>query len=157
MSVTDRIRTWFLRGMVKAASLPVPFVPEWQRVQWMSPTFRAMCQEGVRANGIVFNCVSAIVFAYPEPKLTVYRKTKNGLEPISQHGSQPLLDRPNPQMSQAELLQYIALYKAIGGNCYIYKVRSKAKRVVELLPLNDSQIVPVAGKTLPVSHYDWLN
>jgi len=143
--------------MVKAAGLPVPFIPEWQRVQWMTPTFRALCTEGVRANGIVFNCLSAITFTYPEPRLMVYRQTDSGLDPLPTHPLLQLLARPNPQMSQAELLQYVALYKAIGGNCYLYKVRSRARRVVELLPLNDSQIVPVAGATLPIDHYNWLN
>ncbi len=157
MSVAERFRTWVLRGMVKAANLPVPFVPEWQRVQYMTPTFRALCIEGVRANGIVFNCISAHVFAYPEARLQVYKKGNSGLEPLPNHPLQLLLDNPNPQMGQAELLQHIALYKVIGGNTYLYKVRSNARKVVELLPLNDSQIVPVAGATLPISHYLWIN
>lgn len=157
MSVSDRLRTWFLRGMVKAASLPVPFVPEWQRVQFMSPTFKALCREGVRANSVVFSCLSVLTFAYPEPILRVYKDTGNGLEPLPNHPLQALLNRPNPQMGQAELLQYLMLYKAIGGNCYFYKVRSQARKVVEMLPLNDSQITPVAGGPLPVSHYLWHN
>lgn len=157
MTISDRLRTWVLRGMVKAANLPVPWVPEWRRVQYLTPTFRALCAEGVRANGIVFNCVSAITFAYPEPKLRVYRETGNGLELLPNHPLQMLLNRPNPQMGQAELLQYIALFKSVGGNCYLYKVRSKARRVVELMPLNDSQITPVAGADLPVSHYLWTD
>ncbi len=148
MNVTDRIRTWVLRGMVKAASL---------RVQFMTPTFRALCQEGVRANGIVHNCLLRHAFAYPEPRLRVYREVDGGLEPLPNHPAQALLDRPNPQMSQAQLLQHIAIFKPIGGNCYLYKVRSKSHRPVELLPLNDSQIVPVAGSTLPIDHYNWLD
>lgn len=157
MSVANRLRTWVLRGMVKAAGLPVPFVPEWRRVQFMSPTFRALCQEGVKANAIVFNCLSVLARAYPEPRLRVYREGNSGLEPVPNHPLQALLNRPNPQMGQAELLQHAILYEAIGGNCYLYKVRSQARKVVELLPLNDSQITPVAGATLPIDHYDWAN
>jgi HK97 family phage portal protein len=143
--------------MVKATGLPVPFMPEWKRVQFITPTFTALCQEGVRKNAIVANCLSEHVFAYPEARLKVYRKTAAGLEPLPNHPLQILLDNPNPQMGQAELLQYIALYKPIGGSAYLYKVRSAARRVVELLPLNDSQITPVGGNNLPIDHYNWTN
>jgi HK97 family phage portal protein len=96
-----------------------------------------------------------LAFAYPEPRLRVYRDNGTSLEPLPNHPLSQLLNQPNPQMGQAELLQAIMMFKAISGNAYLYKVRSAARKVVELWPLNDSQIVPVAGKETLISHYEW--
>ena len=155
MSITDRFRVWIAQGLVKANTLPVALVPEWTRKGFIAPTFRALCTEGVKANGIVWSCLSVLAFAYPEAKLRIYRDAAGGMEPVPNHPLAALLSRPNPQMGMAELLQYLILYKAISGNAYIYKCRSAARKVVELWPLNDSQIVPVAGGNTLISHYEW--
>jgi len=154
-ALPDRVRGWLLRGALKAATVPFPLVPEWARHTYLSPTYRALCTEGVRANGIVLACIETLAFAFPEPQLRVWQLDDSGKTPLPQHPLDKLLQRPNPQMGQAELLTYCILYQAIGGSCYLYKVRSAARRVVELWPLNDSQIRPIAGGDVLVDHYEW--
>ncbi len=157
LNIADAIRGWLMRAAYKVATgtLPVPLVPEWARHAYMVPTFRALCQEGVKANGAVLACVEQLVFSFPEPKLKIWQEADAGLQPLLNHPAYKLLLRPNPQMGMAELLCYTILYESIGGNCYWYKVRSQARRVVELWPLNDSQITPVAGGETLISHYEW--
>ncbi len=154
-SVRDGLRLWLVRGALKAATMPVPLVPEWARHSFLRPTFRALCEEGVRANGAVLSCLETLAFAFPEPRLGVWQMDDSGKSPLPSHPADRLLQRPNPQMGQAELLTFAILYMAIGGNCYLYKVRSAARRVVELWPLNDSQIRPVGGGSVLVDHYEW--
>ncbi len=151
MGVIDRVQRFMARGAIKAAALPI--FPEWMRYSFSTPTFRAMAQEGYKGNGAVFGCISALAFAFPEPPLLVWQETPGGQTPLRSHGLTKLLKRPNPQMGLAELLQYTIVYTAVGGNCYWYKVRSAARRVVQLWPLHDGQMTPVPGKTQLIDHY----
>lgn len=143
------------RGLVKATGFTL--VPEWARRSFMVPTFQALTREGYRANAAVFACISQLALAYLEPPLVVMRLTDTGRVPLPNHPLSRLLRRPNDQMGMAELLQFSMTYKAIGGNCYWYKVRSAAGRVVNLVPLNDSQITPVAGGSSLVGYYEFDN
>jgi len=151
MGVIDRVQRWMARGLVKAAALPI--FPEWMRYSFSTPTFQALTKEGYKGNGAVFGCISALAFAFPEPPLLVWQESAGGQTPLRSHGLSKLLKRPNPQMGMAELLQYTIVYMAVGGNCYWYKVRSDAGRVVQLWPLHDGQITPVPGKTQLIDHY----
>ncbi len=155
MNVVDRVRARLARGMIKA--IGITLVPEWLRHSFMIPTFEALVREGYKGNAAVFACISQLVMAYIEPRLMVMRLTDSGRVPLPTHPLSLLLRHPNPQMGQGELLQYHQTYKAIGGNCYWFKVRSKAKRVVQLIPLHDGQITPIAGGTLPVDRYELAN
>ena len=155
MNLIDRVRAWLARGMVKAMGMM--FVPEWTRHTFMQPTFQALTRGGYKGNAAVFACISQLVMAYIEPRLMVMRLTDSGRVPLLTHPLSQLLRKPNPQMGQGELLQYHETYKAIGGNSYWYKVRSAAGRVVQLIPLNDSQINPVAGTMLPIDYYELNN
>lgn len=152
MGLIDRVQRWASRGLIKAAALPI--FPEWMRYSFSSTTFRAMAQEGYKGNGAVFGCISALAFAFPEPPLLVWQESPGGQTPLRSHGLTRLLKRPNPQMGLAELLQYTIVYMSVGGNCYWYKVRSAAGRVVQLWPLHDGQITPVPGKTQLIDHYE---
>lgn len=153
MSIVTRLRFWLARGLVKTMAWPL--VPQWARYSFMRPTFRALTQEGYKANGAVFACISTLAFAFHEPVLKIWERDDSGLRPLARHPLEALLHRPNPQMGLAELLQYTITYMAIGGNCYWYKVRSRAGRVVRLWPLHDGVITPVPGGDVLVGHYEW--
>lgn len=153
MALMDRIRRWVGVTLIKAATIPI--VPQWLRWSFMQPTFRALTAEGYKGNGAVFACISALAFAFPEPPALVWEETDAGKRPLRAHGLSQLLRKPNPDMGLAELLLYTIVYLAIGGNCYWYKVRSRAGRVVELWPLNDGQIRPIAGGTTLIDHYEY--
>lgn len=151
MSIVDRVQRFF-RGSSKGAALPI--FPEWTRYSFSSPTFKSLVNEGYKGNGAAFACLSALAFAFPEPPLLVWQDVAGGQVPLKSHALSRLLKRPNPQMGMAELLLYTIVYLGVGGNCYWYKVRSRARRVVELWPLHDGQMSPVPGKTVLVDHYE---
>lgn len=152
----DRIRIGLGRTLVKAMAFPL--MPKWAVYSFMQPTFKALAREGYQANAIVFACISTHAFAFPEPPLRVWRNsTSGGREVVAGHPIEVLFDKPNEDMGGARFWQYVILYMAIGGNCYGYKVRSQAKKVVELVPLNDSQIRPVAGGDKLISHYEIID
>lgn len=155
MSIVDRLRVRLARGMLKAMNLTL--TPEWARHAFMAPTFDALTREGYKGNAAVFACISQLVMGYIEPRLMVWRQTDGGSVPLPNHPLSLLFRHPNKQMGIGELLQFTQTYKAIGGNCYWYKVRSAARRVVELIPLNDAQITPVAGGSSLVDHYEFEN
>jgi HK97 family phage portal protein len=154
MALTDSIRHWAAKTILKWGN--VVLVPQWERRSFMQPTFRNLAVEGYRGNGIIFACLSAWAFSFPEPPLLVWEEGPGGRVPLPMHGLSQLLRRPNPQMGLSELLQFSIVYMGIGGNCYWYKVRSAAGRPVELWPLHDGQINPVAGEHRMIDHYEFL-
>jgi len=135
----------------------ISLTPAWARYSFMQPTFRNLVAEGYKGNGAVFACISALAFAFPEPPLLVWEENDAGKTPLREHPLSLLLKRPNPQMGLARLLLFTIVYLALGGNCYWYKVRSRAGRVVELWPLHDGQMQPVAGTTRLIDHYEFDN
>ncbi|MCC6192272.1 MAG: phage portal protein [Anaerolineales bacterium] len=146
----DRFRLWLAQGLVKAAALPV--VAPWVNASFIEPVHRVLVREGYFKNGAVFACISALAFAYPEPPLMVLDEDEN---PQPKHPLRQLLRRPNPLMGEAELKVYTMVYKAIGGNCYWHKVRSKANRVIELWPYHAGQIKPVPGGPNWIAKYNY--
>jgi HK97 family phage portal protein len=155
VNIIDRARVWLARGMVKALNLNI--ISPWLTAAFMEPTFQALCTEGYKANGAVFACASALAFAFPEPRLVVYRQTETGREAQPDHPLTKLLAHPNPVMGVGEFLQFHIIYEAIGGNCYWYKVRDKARRNIELWPLHDGQITPIYHPTQLIDHYELAN
>jgi len=156
MKLPSFLRLWLARLAVKASGLT--FVPEWVRTSFLVPTFRTLAEEGYRANSIVFACISQLAFSFPAAHLRIWQQdatSASGRTPLLQHPLYQLLTRPpSGQMGMSRLLAFTIVYMAIGGNCYWYKVRSAAKRVVGLLPLHDGQIRPVAAATGLVDHYE---
>lgn len=125
---------------VKAAELP--FSAPWSiGSSWPSLDWNRLVAEGYNVNAAVGACARALAFAFPEPPPVV--KNRAG-EKQARHPLQALLDRPNALMSHDELLVYVIVYMAIGGNCYLHKVRSAGRRVVELWPYHAGHITPIS-------------
>jgi HK97 family phage portal protein len=123
-------------------SAAFPYAPSWQKATYRPITFENARDDGYNANAAVSACVRALTFAFPEPDPILVDQTN---ERISNHPLQRLLDRPNPFMSHKELLIFAITYIAIGGNCYLHKVRNKAGQVIELWPYHDGHFSPVPG------------
>ena len=151
LSVRQRFGRWLLKA---ATGGSIVLVPPWNRRAFMRPTYQQLALEGYQGSGAVFACISALAFGFPKPPLLVWEETEAGRVPLPEHNLSQLLARPNDQMGLRELLQFTVIYMAIGGKAYWYKVRSSAKRVVELLPVHAGQLTPVAGETALVDHYE---
>jgi HK97 family phage portal protein len=108
----------------------------YQTATWSSTDYSALVSEGFLKNSAVSACVAALAFAFPEPPMIVSNAADADL---NNHPLQQLIRRPNPQCGEAELMQIIANYLAIGGNCYLYKARAGG-RVKELWPFSSGQM-----------------
>lgn len=145
MALTTKLRFGLARLLLKSAS--IAFVPEWTKTSWITPSFKRLTEEGYASNAAVYQCVSALAFGYNEPPPVVKDQDD---EPLPKHQLQVLLNRPNPMMSHAELMTYMIIYKAIGGNAYLLKVRNSSGIVIELWPYHAGQVTPIP------SRFDWI-
>jgi phage portal protein BeeE len=78
----------------------------------------------------------------PEPEMHVFRDTQDGKEKLPDHPVRQLIARPNPYMGEDELWAFVITYMALGGNCYLWKERSRSGAVVGLWPLHDGHMCP---------------
>lgn len=154
MNIIQRFGVWLSRGVSQIKAAAIPLIPAWARYAFSTITFRSLVQEGYRGNGIVFACISALAFAFPEPQIKVWKETPAGRQWLRLHPLAKLLRRPNPDMGFARLMLYTIVYLTIGGNCYWYKVRSASGKVVELWPMHDGQMAPVAGGDRLIGGYE---
>lgn len=137
--------------------LEYPVVMRGVTSSWVEPSFSRLRTEGYNANAVVGACISVLARKFPEPPLVVKATTRNGtLEKVaSTHALQKLLTRPNPIMGHNELGQFIITYMAVGGQCYLHKVRSGAGRVVQLWPYHAGHMSPVPSATDWISEYEY--
>ena len=150
MGVFDRL---FGTKAAQPSGVPaLPVVSGFNRWAFEEPTFERLNREGYASNAAVFQCVGALSFGYNEPPPMVVDGTG---EPQPAHPLQPLLDRPNPIMSHAELMTYIITYKAVGGNCYLYKRRNSRGQTVELWPYHAGQMRPLPSRENWIDAYEY--
>lgn len=139
------------RFSIKNAEVPLTpmnysYTYDWQPIEWADTSWDALATRGYRQNAAVYQCISTLAFGFPEPPPLVYRDG----DPEPQHPLQQLLSRPNPVMSHSELMLYTIVYRAVGGNAYLHKVRGRGNQVVELWPYNAGQMWPIP------STYGWV-
>ena len=144
MSLATRIRHGLARLFLKAGGLRV--LPAWAPARAVDYSYAALSREGYRKNAVVFSCVSALAFAFPEPPLLVYASDEPNAQPLPRHPLRRRLARPNVLMGERELWMYTIVYAAIGGNAYWHKVRNAQGQVVELWPYSAGQFSPVASE-----------
>src|SRR6266496_3244395 len=153
MRLGTTIRYALARLLLKASALPV--APAWLKVSFLNPSFRSLVSEGYAKNAVVFACISALAFDFPEPPLLVYPDESDDAEAIAKHPLRLLLKQPNPIMGEAEMMAYTIAYMALGGNAYWHKVRDAGRRVKWIFPYHAGQISPVPGGDTWIERYDF--
>ena len=94
-------------------------------------------------------CISTWQLTLGEAPLKIRQgDTLTDLHPLAK-----LFNKPNEYFSQAELLQVVALYCAIGGNAYIHKVKNGLGQTVEMHVYNDAQVQPIISATRHIQSY----
>ena len=154
--VGSRIRLWLAKAVFNASQ--ITFVPDWLRTSFMDPTWRALIADGLKGNSAVSACVTALAFAFPEPKLEVLVAGDQGLEVVPDHPVRKLMAKPNPDMGEMEFYQTVIVYASMGGNFYAWKQRDQVGRVIALWPMHAGQITPVPGRNTSeglVRHFDY--
>lgn len=147
MSIATRIRYAMAGALLGVKQSDIAFIPQWVKTSWLPATFKRLTAEGYKKNAAVNICLTKLALGYQQPRPIV--KTLDG-DLLPTHPLQKLLIRPNPQMSWRELALITAVYKGIGGQCYLHKVRAKGGMVVELWPFHTGQVRPVPGR------YEWV-
>lgn len=109
---------------------------------------------GFNKNPVVAACVGLYASTLNEPPLGYLRT--DGTVDVN-HPISILFRRPNKYMGQADFWQVVWTYLAIGGNCYIRKVRSEVGNIVELIPYSDAFVVPVLDQMGWVYAYQYVS
>jgi HK97 family phage portal protein len=113
------------------------YTPTWVYRGVLSPVFATLVKEGYAKNAAFFACVSALAFSFPEPPMHVYDGEGEHAERLDAHPLRTLITKPNADMGEAELKLFIIVWLAIGGNCYLHKLRNASGRVIGLRPYHD--------------------
>lgn len=109
-------------------------------------------------NSAVAACLSAIMVAYVEAPVRIYRYDAGKQEQIENHPLLPLLRRPNPAMTGRTLLAYTQWCKHVDGNAYWRKIRAGNEttgNVIQLWPISPSamEIITDKGTSDFISRY----
>lgn len=120
---------------------------------WTDITFSNLVKHGYKSNAAVWACVRVWATAFPEPEMRVRRRTETGREWLPEHPASLLIASPNPWMGEDMFWQYVITYMAIGGNCYVWKERSRSGAVIGLWPMHDGTMAPVPDPEGWLSHY----
>ncbi|PKN97997.1 MAG: phage portal protein [Chloroflexi bacterium HGW-Chloroflexi-4] len=146
MNLIAQFKSWSERNVQKAGQV-FSFIQKFLTVSWMDTDFRTLIDKGYKASSAVSNCVRALAFSFPEPQLIAYKETKEGEQPVGANDPlQKLIRHPNPDMGEAEFMQFLVTYCSCGGNVYIWKERSKNGKVLYLWPFSDKDVKPVPGE-----------
>jgi len=146
MNLLTQFKSWTEKNVQKAGQM-FSFIQKFITVSWMDTDFLTLVQNGYKASSAVSNCVRALAFSFPEPQLIAYRETADGEQPAGPNDPlQKLIRNPNPDMGEAELMQFVITYASCGGNVYLWKERSKNGKVIALWPFSDKDVKPVPGE-----------
>ncbi len=118
-------------------------------------TYAAAVGDG-RGNSIIVACLNWLCRTFPEAPLVLFEKRGTEREPILDHPLLDLLEHPNDYYS-GELLWSATVADWMLGNAYWLKVRSGARRVVQLWWVPSSMMEPrwPDNGSAFISHYDY--
>lgn len=147
MNLFSRVKSWASGSILKAGQ-SFSFISQWIKTSWMDRDFLSLIQNGYKASSAVANCVRALAFSFPEPQLIAYKKhPTNGDQRVDASDAlQKLIRKPNPDMGEAEFMQFVITYASCGGNVYLWKERSKNGKVIYLWPFSDKDVTPIPGR-----------
>lgn len=119
-------------------------------------------QDIVLRNELVFACLAAKATAAQDPMLRVEKAvTKNGkttYEPVAGHPFRALIMRPNPMMSEADLMQAAIISWDVSNPRRFYCEKEyKSGSLIALHPLNPSAMKPRYSRanSRELIGYDW--
>lgn len=112
-----------------------------------------LIRKGYQKNPIVFACITAISRVYSEARYVV--RNYNSQEIMWEHPIQKVLESPHEDFPPAKLMQFMASYSCIGGNCYLHAQREASTgAVIGLFPYSDLHITPISDDKKLISHYE---
>ena len=159
MGIYDRLKFAFTgrlpnRNQYEEKSVGQMVLP-WQQgqPQYMPHSYESYALNAYSKNELVFACINEKATSLPEATLRAYRRTKDGEEEIPDHPLRQLMQKPNPFMTEFELMEMTVTYLDIAGNAFWEKGRSAAGRVVEIWPLRPDRVRIVPDNVKYISQY----
>ncbi len=154
VTMRDHISTRMLQGLDTRAAISGQ-LPSFVvgRPQWPSDNVIVMTRDGYYKAVTAFACINILADAVAEATLRVWENEGSGKKSdIPDHPLRQLLQRPNPDMSEAELLAHIVRTAALGGFTLIEKIRSARGNVVQLGFIRSDWAKPILRDQAPP---DW--
>ena len=156
----EGLREAFARAASPQRSMAARVVNVWQQGKPLPrhDDYVALATHLVRKNVLVASCIWELVTSAAEPELVAeQRKVVDGKEtwvrlPDS-HDLPTLLNRPNPEESQDELLERLLTHQQIGGQWNLRKERSSSGRLVELWAMRPDRVEVIPGADGLVAGY----
>jgi HK97 family phage portal protein len=112
-----------------------------------------LTRDGYRRCVTAFAAINLIADSVAEATLRVYEDQGSGKrEEVPNHPLRQLMQRPNPDKSESELLGLMLRHAAIAGFSVLEKVRSSRGNVVQLWPLNPANLKAIRRDQAPP---DW--
>ena len=145
------------RNIFQRNPVMVSVFPSWMK-GWASGTekdLKTYANEGYRKNAIAHSCIRVLADSTSEPELVVYSLDADD-ERIMRGAKDPLvtlLDHPNPEQTQYELLREMVIHQYVFGGYYLHKVRSRAGRPVQLWLLNPTRVKIIPGSDGAIEFY----
>lgn len=130
---------------------PYSYLPGWNNKELFDTSWSNLVERVFSVNSAIGQCMRVLAQGYPEPPPMV----RVGDEEQPMHQLQALLERPNPLMSHSELMSLSIVYRAVGGNCYLHKIRGTGGQVAELWPYHAGQMWPVPSRYGWVEEYEY--
>lgn len=109
-----------------------------------SRDFRANRQRYLN-NEMVFACVDIIGDASNQIRIEV--KNQRGGSKVPDHPLQQLIRRPNPFMTESDLMEGIIKLQLLAGRCVLEKERDRSGRVIGLWPLRPDFLTLIPSAT----------
>ena len=114
-------------------------------------SFERNAREGYMRDELVYACVEMLATSAAEPRLVAYR----GDEKIDDHPLIDLWNTPNPFMDRYGLAASLIMFREIGGNAYIEKVRNGAGQVLELWVMRSDRVKVIPSDRTFVGGYQY--
>lgn len=102
--------------------------------------FYTFAKEGYSRNEVVYACINMIATTLASAPLQVIDKDK---KVIDNHPLTVLMNRPNPQMSEASLMEMSCVHLHCGGDTYLRKIKTGLNQVAELWVIRPDKLVKI--------------
>lgn len=144
----------------KSQPLPSLIPRTSQNPQWRDWSTQHAFREGYRASTWVYNAIEIRRRAVASVPWHVEVRNGDEWEHQPGHPLQQLLDNPNPDFSQRQMISRLVQWLDLGGNVYWLKVRAGRPRApVELWPVmpDAMRVIPgnQDGRLIAGYRYDW--
>ena len=156
MSVLSSLLSAWPRPSQYKVSQLATAMPTWQAGTPTYPSrgFEPNVREGYGRNELIYACIAYKANSASQARMVVERESDG--EKLKQHPLQQLIDRPNPFMTQFDLVSLTTIFLDCAGRACWEKVRSASGAVVQLWPLRPDWLHPLRDAKRFMVAYEYV-